>query len=73
MPPMKDRTSRFVTAAWVLATVVAAAALTGAFGGQTLFGLPWIIYLAILCQLSLLGLYLFMSRTVWRIDEGAER
>lgn len=33
-----------------------------------LFGMPWIVVIAVICQLSLLGLFVFISRYIW-IDE----
>lgn len=72
MPLTKNQTYRKVAAAWLLITVSVAIATTGMFGdSMLLFGLPWIVYLAIICQLSIFGLFIFISKTLWKIEEGA--
>lgn len=70
MPLTKNQTYKTVAAAWLLITVSVAVATTGMFGdSMLLFGLPWIIYLAIICQLSIFGLFIFISKTLWKIEE----
>jgi len=72
MPLTKNQTYKTVAAAWLLITVSVAIATTGAFGdSMLLFGLPWIIYLAIICQLSIFGLFIFISKTLWKIEKEA--
>ena len=72
MPLTKNQIYKTVAAAWLLITVSVAISTTGAFGdSMLLFGLPWIIYLAIICQLSIFGLFIFISKTLWKIEEEA--
>ena len=72
MPLTKNQKYKTVAAAWLLITVSVAISTTGAFGdSMLLFGLPWIIYLAIICQLSIFGLFIFISKTLWKIEEEA--
>jgi len=70
MPLTKNQRYKTVAAAWLLITVTVAVATTGMFGDSILlFGLPWIVYLAIICQLSIFGLFMFISKTLWKIKE----
>jgi len=70
MPLTKNQTYKAVATAWLLITLLVAVGTTGMFGdSMLLFGLPWIIYLVIICQLSILGLFIFISKTLWKIDE----
>jgi hypothetical protein len=63
-----------VAVAWLLITVSIAVATTGMFADSALlFGLPWIIYLAIICQLSIFGLFIFISKTLWKIEKEAKQ
>ena len=72
MPLTKNQRYKTVAAAWLLITVTVAVATTGMFGDSILlFGLPWIVYLAIICQLSIFGLFIFISKTLWKIEEEA--
>jgi hypothetical protein len=72
MPLTKNQTYEMVATAWLLITVSVAVATTGMFGdSMLLFGLPWIIYLAIICQLSIFGLFIFISKTLWKVEEEA--
>ena len=74
MPLTKNQPYKTVAAAWLLITVSVAIATTGMFGdSMLLFGLPWIIYLAIICQLSISGLFIFISKTLWKIEKEAEQ
>lgn len=64
-----ERKSGLIISVWVAATLLFAFFATGIGAPQTIFGLPWIFYLSIICQLSILFLFIFISKKVWKSEE----
>lgn len=67
------RKSFLLISIWISGTLLFATISTTLGPSQMLFGLPWIVYLAIIAQISIFFLFLVILKTVWRLDdkEGA--
>jgi len=55
-----------IVAIWLILTLALAFFFPGLSDDDgILFGMPWIVVIAIICQASLLGLFVFISRYIW--------
>lgn len=69
-----SKINKVIVVVWIIATLFVAFFITDLGGTpQVLFGLPWIIVLAIICQLSILGLFVFIAKRIWIIDEEGSK
>jgi len=70
MPLGNADQDKVIAAVWLIITLIVAFSLTGLFPSEILFlGMPWIVILSIICQISLLGLFYFISKRLWKSDE----
>lgn len=76
MPPEKTdrRIIHFAIATiWIVATLALAAFFPMLEDDDPiLFGMPWIVAISILCQASIFGLFVFISKYMWKIEKEAE-
>jgi hypothetical protein len=55
---------------WLSATILFAIFSTDLVSDRLLFGLPWIVYLSVIAQLSILALYYVIARFIWKTKGG---
>jgi len=55
-----------IVAIWLILTLALAFFFPGLSNDDgILFGMPWIVVIAIICQALLFGLFVFISRYIW--------
>lgn len=64
------RKSFLVIFIWIAATLAFAVALATIESPQLFLGLPWIVYLSIIAQASILALFVVISKRIWKTEEG---
>ncbi|MEM3038677.1 MAG: hypothetical protein QXE45_04700 [Thermoplasmata archaeon] len=64
------RKSFLVIVIWIVATLVFAVALATIESPRMFLGLPWIVYLSVIAQVSILALFFVISKRIWKTEEG---
>lgn len=71
--PNGKKIKAIIATVWLIATMAFAIFSPGLQDHTPVFlGLPWVVVLSIICQASIFGLFVFIAKFIWIIEEGDE-